>query len=112
MFSCTANKINFHVVYGFLLFITVYMTVLKAKSLYRSRAGRHFYGTENEIWAGFGPVDNTEKQIWGRLWATFEGSFFMFLGAKKQFNLFFNNIVASALKSCINWSWKKKKKKS
>ena len=31
------------------------------KSLYRSRAGRHFYGTENEIWAGFGPVGITEK---------------------------------------------------
>ena len=28
----------------------------KPKSLYRSRAGRHFYGTENEIWAGLGPV--------------------------------------------------------
>jgi hypothetical protein len=34
---------------------------MKAKSLYKSRAGRHFYGTENEIWAGFG---NTEKK-WG-----------------------------------------------
>ena len=28
---------------------------LCTKSLYRSRAGRHFYGTENVIWAGFGP---------------------------------------------------------
>ena len=35
-----------------------------SKSLYRSRAGRHFYGTENEIWAGFGPVGNTEKKKW------------------------------------------------
>ena len=34
------------------------------KSLYRSRtAGRYFYGTENEIWAGFGPVGNTEKKM-------------------------------------------------
>ena len=33
------------------------------KSLYRSRAGRHFYGTENEIWAGFGLVGNTENEI-------------------------------------------------
>ena len=33
------------------------------KSLYRSRGGRHFYGTENEIWASFGPVGNTEKKI-------------------------------------------------
>ena len=36
---------------------------LKPKSLYRSRAGRHFYGTENVIWADFGPVGNTEKKI-------------------------------------------------
>ena len=32
------------------------------KSLYRSRAQRHFYGTENEIWAGFMPVGNSEKK--------------------------------------------------
>ena len=54
----------------------------KPKSLYRTRAGRHFYGTENEIWAAFGPVGNTEKNG-GRFWATFEGGFFMFSGAKK-----------------------------
>ena len=35
----------------------------QSKSLYRNSAGRHFYGTENEIWAGFGPVGNTEKKI-------------------------------------------------
>ena len=39
---------------------------LLPKSLYRSRTGRHFYGTENEIWAGFGPVGNTEKTIWAK----------------------------------------------
>ena len=33
-------------------------------SIYRSRAGRHFYGTENDIWAGVGPVGNNEKN-WG-----------------------------------------------
>ena len=32
------------------------------KSFYKSRGGRHFYGTENEIWASFGPVGNTEKK--------------------------------------------------
>ena len=31
------------------------------KSLYRSRARRHFYGTENVIWAGFGPIGSTEN---------------------------------------------------
>ena len=28
-----------------------------------------FYGTENEIWAGFGPVGSTEKKIF---WANYE----------------------------------------
>ena len=35
------------------------------KSLNRSCEG-HFYGTEIEIWAGFGPVGNTHKN-WGQL---------------------------------------------
>ena len=34
-----------------------------SKSLHRSRAGSHFYGTEYEIWADFGQVGNTEKKI-------------------------------------------------
>ena len=29
---------------------------LKSKSLYISRAVSNFYGTEIEIWAGFGPI--------------------------------------------------------
>ena len=33
-----------------------------ARTVYRSRAGRHFYGTENVVWAGFGPIGNTEKK--------------------------------------------------
>ena len=37
---------------------------LESKSLYRSRAGSHFYGTEYEIWTEFRPVGNTEKK-WG-----------------------------------------------
>ena len=48
--------------------------------------------TENEIWAGFGPVSSTEKKL-GWLWATFEGCFFMFSRAKKV--QFFKNIYPS-----------------
>ena len=70
------------------------------KSLYKSCAGRLFYGTENVIWAGFGPVGNTEKNC-GWLWAIFEGGFFMFSWAKKCLKTFFKNIVLSPLKSCI-----------
>ena len=51
------------------------IAVQEPKSLYRSRARRHFYGTENEIWAGFGPVCNTEKK-WGRIMSNFRGWFF------------------------------------
>ena len=36
-----------------------YRIHLTAKSLHESLAGRHFYGTETEIWAGFVPVGNT-----------------------------------------------------
>ena len=64
-----------------------------------ARAGRHFYGTENEIWAGFGPVGNTEKKM-----PDYEhflrSGFFMFLGANFFSNLF-KNIIAYALKSSI-----------
>ena len=35
--------------------------MLPTKLLYRSLIRRPFYGTENEIWAGFWPVGNTEK---------------------------------------------------
>ena len=37
-----------------------------SKSLYRSGTGNHFYGTEYEIWANFGPIGNIEKK-WGLL---------------------------------------------
>ena len=39
---------------------------LYSKSLYISPAVSNFYGTGIEIWAGFGPVGNTEKNL-GRL---------------------------------------------
>ena len=28
---------------------------------YKSRVGKHFYGIQDETWAGFGPVGNTKK---------------------------------------------------
>ena len=66
----------------------------KTKSLYRSHAGRHFYGTENEIWAGFGPVGNTEKKL-GADYEQLLRVFFHVLGAY-FFPFNFENIVASA----------------
>ena len=40
-------------------------SVAHTKSLYISHAVSNFYGTEMEIWAGFGPVDITEKKNLG-----------------------------------------------
>ena len=57
---------------------------LRPNSLYRSRSGSYFYGTEYEIWADFRPVGNTKIQIWGR----FEGGFFMSSWTKTKFNFF------------------------
>ena len=62
------------------------------KSLYRTRAGRHLYWTKNVVWAGFGPIGNTEKKSLGRLWATFEDVFFhvfMFVARRVQNFSFF-----------------------
>ena len=39
--------------------------MISPKSLNWSRAGRHFYETENEISAGFGLVGNAENKIGG-----------------------------------------------
>ena len=80
--------------------------VLEPKSLYKSRARRHFYGTENDIWTGLAIM----KKNGGWLWATFESVFFMFSGAKKIIKFFFLNIVVFALKSCIKWKWENHKK--
>ena len=42
-----------------------------SKSLYISHAVSNFYGTGIEIWAGFGPVGNTEKKSWGPIMSNF-----------------------------------------
>ena len=63
--------------------------MLSPKSLYRSRAGRHFYGAEIEIWVGFGPVGNTEKKLGADYGQLLRVVFFMFSGAKKLFKFSF-----------------------
>ena len=60
----------------------------------------NFYGTEIEIWAGFEPVDSTEKKN-GPM-KTFEGFFFHVFRGKKIMSNLFIYVVAFALKSCIN----------
>ena len=47
------------------------IAVQEPKSLYRSRARRHFYGTENVIWVGFGPIGNTEKKYFWLIMSNF-----------------------------------------
>ena len=53
--------------------------------IYRSRARRHFYGSDNEIWADFGPVGNTEKKIGADYEHLLRAVFSCFQGQKKQF---------------------------
>ena len=48
-------------------YFLVNLSIVRPKSLFGSCAGTHFYGTENVIWAGFGPIGNTEKKSLGRL---------------------------------------------
>ena len=53
------TRLNLKVAGALLIFSFFYG--IRPKSLYRSCAGRHFYGTEYVIWAGFRPVINTKK---------------------------------------------------
>jgi hypothetical protein len=50
--------------------------------LYRSYEGRHFYGKENEIWAGFGLVGNTGKKIWADYEQLLRAVFYVFMAKK------------------------------
>ena len=67
------------------------------------------YGTEIEIWAGFGPVGSTEKKLGANYEQHLRLAFSCFQGQNNTYFIFFLNIVASALKSCIKWRWKKYK---
>ena len=57
----------------------------------------NFYGTKIQMWAVFGLVGNTERNIWGDYEQLLRAVFSCFHGQ----NNFFLNIVASVLKSCI-----------
>ena len=58
------------------------LTVVDCLFLFLTRASRavsSYYGTEIEIWAGFGPVGNTEKKHWAdyeQLLSSENGHFF------------------------------------
>ena len=55
---------------------------LNSNSLYISHAASNFYGTEIEIWAGFGPFGSTEKKF-GPIMSNFRGRFLpVFIGKK------------------------------
>ena len=50
--------------------------------MYVLRPGRQSYGTENEIWAGFGPVGNTKKKLGADYEQLLRAVFSCFLGQK------------------------------
>ena len=76
---------------------------LKPKSLYISHEVSNFYGTEIEIWSGFGPDGNTGKNF-GPIMSNIWEFFHVFMGKRK---LVKQNNVASALKIALNESKKK-----
>ena len=43
-----------------------------------------FYGKGIEIWAGFGPVDITEKKVFGPIMSNFWDHFLQVLSKKKR----------------------------
>ena len=51
--------------------LRTFLWTLQSKSLWRSHAVGDFYGTGIEIWAGFGPVGNTEKKKFGPIMSNF-----------------------------------------
>ena len=66
----------------FFPFFSIFLVTAR-KSLYISRAVRHFFGTEFEIWAGFEPEPN------------------LLIAIKNFFLKSFLNFASSALKQCI-----------
>ena len=75
------------------------MILSYSKSLNGCCAGSHFYGSEFEIWAVFGPVGNTEKKI-GADYEQFLRPVFSCFRGQKNVNSK-KNIVAFTLKRCI-----------
>ena len=72
--------------------IKVYVSfeLFGVKSLYRSSAGRHFYGTENVILAVFGLIGNTYwKKKFGPIMSNFWGRLYHVFGWKKKSLIFF-----------------------
>ena len=49
-----------------------------------------FYGTGIEIWAGSGPVGNTEKKVW--VMSNFLGRFFHVFRGKKKIQNFLDTL--------------------
>ena len=60
---------------------------------YINLVASNFYGTEIEIWDGFGPVGSNEKKIWAEYKQLLRAVFLCFHGQKI--------FVASTLKSCM-----------
>ena len=57
-----------------------------------------FYGTEIDIWAGFGPVGITEKTFLAN-YEQLVRAVFLFFHEQNFFSIFFKNIVVFELKS-------------
>ena len=65
--------------------------ILETKSLHISHAVSNYYGTEMEIWAGFGPIGKTEKKIWADYEQLLRTVFLCFHGQKQNLKYFKNH---------------------
>ena len=63
----------------------------------------NFYWTEMEIWAGFGPVSNTQKKIGGPIMSNFWGRFFHVFRGNFFYICILRSILVSALTGASDW---------
>ena len=73
----------------------------KNHSISKQRFVSSIGNIEKAIWANRAVLGSTETAEQKLKYATFEDGFFNFSGAKKRFQFFFKDILASALKSYI-----------
>ena len=82
-------------------FLNLFIEVSKIQSDYLEFAKRDMF-LKQKMWFGLvlGQLAKLKKHLGGQLWATCKGGFSCFRG-QKMLKLFFKNIAASALNSCI-----------
>ena len=90
-FRKNINEISTHASQFCFAIVRYFLQVWAWSHYIRSRVGNHFYGTEYEIWADFGLVGNTKKNLGPIMCNFWEQFFHVFRG--KSFLKFFYKIL-------------------